>query len=563
MSGTLEPTQNQQLVRFNGIDQITDEAPINFSSGVAKREYASGGFYGEEVNIILHRHSDVLMSKFGDGIIATMLRDPEVSKCETVIKVSTLSEGITFFPAVPKPAPLPPTPKAGTESIEEKRKRLTREKEIERYERAEKYADFATRAIENLDTSLVTIMDNMLDALVYGNKIAEQTYKEEYDADFGRTLFTLSSIRVKTRESTRFVVDKFRKLIGFEVKIKNKDGNIESTILPREKFLVLTFRGKDGDPRGKSILEPVYNAWYLKMQLWPEYLRWLLQCAIPSLVGYTAPAAESVKTYLKNPDGSLARDAQGNPIYEVDTESLLRALVQVRNNTAIALPNGAKVEPINNTVSGDPFKGMRDVLNEEIEMGILLQTLATSEGRNMSRAASETHMSVLDLLIVFIKGMVIDMIRNDMLKPLFKINFENFDMSLLPKVSLGDIERRDWANDAIAIATLWKSGFMGDSQKVGYDMYLNAPERDVESDRLAVQQAAEQAALAKASATGGSSTGSSSGSKSKTKTKPKKAPIATPSNGGSSGTQPASAESFKRLKELVSAYEQLNGEIIL
>jgi hypothetical protein len=487
MSDLLKPTKSQYPVRFDGIDQITEEKPKEFTKGVAKNEYVAGGFYNKDLNVILYRQDDALLAKFGDGIVHKMRRDPEISKCEQVLKISVLGDGVTFFPALSKPAPMKPKEKGEKESIEQKRERLTREKEIERYELSEKYAKFATRAVENLDSSLRTILENMLDAIVFGNKIAEQTYVEKYDKEFGRELLTLSSIRVKSRKSTKFVLNKYRKLIGFQVPVKRKDEFVD-IILPREKFLVLTFRGKDGDPRGTSILESVYNAWYLKMQVWPEYLRWLLQCAIPSLVGYAAPEGE-MKTYLKNSNGDYIKDTSGNLVYEADTTSLLNALIQVRNATAIALPNGAKVEPITNQVSGDPFKGMIDVLNEEIEMGMILQTLATSEGKYMSRAASQSHLSILDLLVAFIKELVIDMLRNDVLKPLFTLNFENFDMELLPRVSMGDIERRDWGEDAKAIAELWKSGFMGESQKVGYDKLLTAPERDVESDRqLAKEQ---------------------------------------------------------------------------
>jgi phage gp29-like protein len=270
------------------------------------------------------------------------------------------------------------------------------------------------------------------------------------------------------------------------------------------------------------------------MQLWPEYLRWLLQCAIPSLVGYTAPEGE-IKTYLKNSDGELIRDSDGNPIYEVGVTSLLNSLVQLRNASAIALPNGAKVEPISNTVSGDPFKGMRDVLNEEIEMGLLLQTLATSEGRHMSRAASESHLSILDLFVVFIKELLIDVIRRDILKPLFSLNFQNFDFDLLPKVSLGDVERRDWSKDVTAIATLWKSGFIGESQKVGYDKIISAPDRDVESDKIDTETQVQKEQEAKASIQNST---------------PK------PSN-----TKASKEDLLEKIKLSINAYEQLYGEI--
>lgn len=479
----MSDSSKTSLIKFSGIDQHTENSPKSFTKALAKNEYVSGGFYNSDLNRILNNHSDALTRAFGDKIIAKMLRDPEVKKCETVLKISVLNDGVTIFPAVSKPAALKPA--SENETLEEKRERLAREKEIKRYELAEQYASFATRALKNIDGSFISVLEAMLDAIVYGNKVAEQTYEEKYDSDFGKTVFTLSSIRVKARDNIQFVVDKYNKVLGIYATIKIGNST-KQVILPREKFLILTFRGKDGDPRGTSILEAVYNAWNLKMQLWPEYLRWLLQCALPSVVGIASDKTDA--SVLRDAQGNIIRDENNNPLYESEVGKLLSALVQLRNSTAIAVPHGAEVKAISNQVSGDPFKGMRDALNEEIEMGMILQTLATSEGRNMSRAASQTHMSVLDLFVFFIKNLVIEMISNDILKPLMKLNFPDFDMSLLPKVSMGDTERRDWAKDAIAIATLYKSGFIGDSQKVGYDKILSAPERDIESDRLNAQQ---------------------------------------------------------------------------
>lgn len=474
------------------VEETTSDKPRQFTKASSQKEYISGSNYDSDVSRILYRNSDALKLKKGDEIVEEMLRDAEIRKCDTVIKISVLSDGITFFPALSKPAPIKKLADGVNETIEQKRERLTREKEIERYELSEKYANFITRAVKNLDTPILSVLENMLDAITYGNKIAEQTYKEEYIPEFGKRLLTLESIRVKPRKSTRFVVDRFNKVVGFHGHIK-VDGTNKPTIFPREKFLVLTFRGKDGDPRGQSILESVYAAWHLKMQLWPEYLRWLLQCAIPSLVGIAAPVESSSSNVLRDAStGQILRDEAGNAIYETDVSSLLNSLVNLRNASAIAVPNGAEVRPIANSVSGDPFKGMRDVLNEEIEMAMLLQTLATSEGRNMSRSAAQTHMSVLDLLIIFIKNLVMEMITNDLIKPLLAINFPNYDKDLIPNVSMGDVERRDWATDVTALATLWKSGFIGESQKVGYDKIISAPDRDEESDKQMLFEAEQQ-----------------------------------------------------------------------
>src|SRR6476661_7678994 len=166
-TGTVEPTISQSSINFIGIDQTTDEKPKTFTKELVKNEYVVGGTYGKDINIILNRNSDILTKTFGDGIVLQMLRDPEVKKCETVIKISVLGEGVTFFPAVPKPAVIPPPKPGVTEDAKQKQDRLTRELEIERYELAEKYAKFATRAIKNLDTSFIQTLENMLDAIVY------------------------------------------------------------------------------------------------------------------------------------------------------------------------------------------------------------------------------------------------------------------------------------------------------------------------------------------------------------------------------------------------------------
>ena len=553
MSSTLAPSNEQSPTNVTNVVGIDNKRkPLSFAK-TAKKEYIAGGGFGSaDVNITLAHRSDALTKKFGDEIVKKMMRDPEIAKCIRVLKISVLADGVIFFPAVSKPAKFVKRPN----NTDDATKKLEYDNDLKRYEQAQRYADFATRAIENLDTTFRSTLYNMLDAIIYGNKVAEQTYVEIPSKIVNRdwkkmleaqeasifeesTLWTLKSIRVKPRNAVHFEIDKFSTLVGFSSPFAQN--NAENKILPREKFLVLTFQGQDEDPRGNTILEAVYNAWHLKMQLWPEYLRWLLQCAIPGLVGYTSDTTDN-KRYLRDENNDLIKDADGNPLYEADVETLLNALQQMRNSTAIALPHGAKVEPINNAISGDPFKGMRDVLNEEIEMGLILQTLATSEGRNMSRAAAQSHMSILDLFVWFIKGLVMDMITNDLLKPLFKANFgEDFDMNMLPIVSMGDTERRDFALDVTAISLGVKSGFFGKSQFIGLDKMVGAPDRDVEADDEDAKIKSENEIALK---NAGKAQAVDSGTSSNPKLKPKQ----------------ATRQAMDRMLELMAQYEELENE---
>ena len=482
---TPAPTREQDPVLFLGIDKetkVTETTPT-----ILKSEYLAGGFLGssDTLSILSHGNQNWASGVLSDSTIGSMLRDPEIYKSLTVIKNGVLGDGVNFTNPINQPIKIHELAPGEIESPERKTEREARNKQIERYNLAQKYTDFTTRAFNNLEVSIRDVLDDLLDALAYGNRVAEKVFEEKFDPEFSENLLYLKRLNVKPRKSTIFVTDRFSNLIGLKAfkKVKDEKGNevLKETIIKKAKFAILTFGSKDNDPRGTSFLTSVYGAWHLKQQLWPEYIRWLIYSAVPPIVGYTSGETDSRKV-LRDSNGELVTDANGQPVFESDVGALLAALTKVRNASAIALPFGAKVETLNSSVSGDPFKGFRDVVNEEIEMALLLQTLATSDSRHNTRAASQTHISILEELVWKIKGIVVEMISR-MVEHLMEINFENFDKSLTPVASMGDTSRRDFAADVGSVSQLHISKFIGESQKVGIDRILGLPPRDAYSDR--------------------------------------------------------------------------------
>jgi hypothetical protein len=500
MSNVITPTKEQYVegkVVFTGIEK--EENILNTTTTVLKSEYLAGGFLGDdETYLVLSHNPNAWAGELTDDIIYKMLRDPEIYKCFNVIRNGVLGDGVTFRPALNEPTAIDKPLEGEVEPPDRKKERLARDQQIETYNLAKRYADFATRAFDNLEIPLRDVLDDMLLALPYGNRVAEKVFEPKQDKDFNDKLFYFKRLKVKPRKATIFVTDKFGNLVGLKAYVKEKDENgtevLKPKIIKKEKFAILTFGGKDGDPRGTSFLESAYTAYQLKMQLWPEYLRWLIYSAVPPIVGYTSNETDSRKV-LRDGNGEIVTDKDGNPVFESDVGALLQALKQVRNASAIALPYGAQVDTLNSSVSGDPFKGFRDVLNAEIEMGLIHQTLATSDSRHNTRAASQTHISILDDLVWRIKGTVRDMVTG-MVKHLMQVNFPNFDESLTPIVTMGDTARREFAGDVGAISQLHISGFLGESQKRGIDDILGLPPRDVYSDReFERQKALEQMRL--------------------------------------------------------------------
>lgn len=462
-----------EIKEFKGVKTI----PVN-----PEKEYVAGGFIntGTEGTRTLSGMPEDTTRAHSAQTYETMMSDPKVSKAIHLLKMSVLSEGVEFRPSLPE--------------------------KDENYESAEIVADFCKKAVNGLDTPIRYTLEQMLDALIYGHKIAEVTYKTSELTGYEGTYLVPSTIKTKGLNVVQFVVDNKFNILGFAVRQGSLDigrrQNAKITldtsrkvlvdgkpVLPREKFMVLTIRGKDCDPRGHSVLSSAVNAWHLKTAVWPEYLKYLLLCAIPLLVGATPENDTGVKEFLRAPDGTPIKDPVTGAFIEANPVIALRdAMLQARNGEVLAVKGGTKISEIGAQGAGTPFFKAIELFDSQMETGILLQTLATSEGIHQNRAASTMHMSVLDQFVYWLKGVVVDMLVADLLRPVVRYNFGDDALQFMPNVSLGDTERREFANDATAIATLYKAGYFQPNQLKQTDEILGFEVRDSVDPQLLVQQ---------------------------------------------------------------------------
>jgi hypothetical protein len=232
---------------------------------------------------------------------------------------------------------------------------------------------------------------------------------------------------------------------------------------------VLTYRPKDGDPRGTSVLRPAYTAWNLKRQVYQEYLKYLVQFATPSVVGTTAPGAgyEPVLNDAGQPTGQT----------QTAQQALLTQLKLFRNATALAVPHGTNIELLLSNGDGAAFLGAFALLNSEITLAILSQTLATGEGQHNARAAAQVHQDILDSKIRQAKAAVVRMLRNDVLRPWVLLNWGVAALPLTPVPTLGAVEEEDRTPRMTAVAALERAGWFAPSQRPEVDRLLGLPVR--------------------------------------------------------------------------------------
>lgn len=425
------------------------------------KEYVSGGERQTLMPwpIALPSYSDDLGRDFGDDIYERMMRDPAIFSCVETLKRAVLAQGFTITPAVGDDDP--------------------------RHKTAVEIADFCKTAVAGLAEPLESVLYDLLDAFAFGYHIAEIVYK--YDK---KGKLTLDRLKTKHRRTISLVVDAHNNLLGV---LGLEPGKWQSifrdsyltgpqldNLLPLSKFALLTYRKRNGDPRGQSGVRAAYTPWILKQQVYPELMRHLSQFGTPSIIAKVGPESDDVEAM--NEQGLVVLDDEGFPKRISAKLALGVELARFRNGTYLVVDHDTEIDTM--TVpdgAGVPFQTAIANYNEEIVTAILLQTLMTGEGKHQARAASEVHQDVFSLLAQGVKSNVQDCIRLQIFRNLVVMNEwgeENADLT--PLISLTETEQQDFGADATAIGGLFRDGFLDPSQLPELDARLGIPIRSDE-----------------------------------------------------------------------------------
>lgn len=440
-----------------------------------QREYVSGGraSWSPTGMQALSWAIDDIAGDLGDDIYERMLVDPQIAACITTLKAGILDEEVELGNPI-------------------------EDEDAPEFVTAAAIVAFCERVLAELQLPLQDILWDMLDAIPLGCRVAEQTYRLAEDwprLPDGAVPLVLDRLTVKPRRATAFVVDTTMRVVGLIGAPPGRErpehvGMVQpENVLPRAKFAVLTFRPRNNDPRGTSILRPAYNPWWLKVQVWPEYLKYLTQFAGPSMWATTPEGAEAAPEYDVN--GVEVAGSEVTP-----EQALLRTLQDFRNGTAAAFPAGTELHPIHPPTGTSPFIEAISLFNREIVHSILHQELATMEGEHMARAAAQTHQDLLTVLVRELKDMVERMIVRDILRPLVAYNFGPEAGALVPTVSLGRVEQQDMTRFMGAVATLFGAGYFTPSQLTALDRLLGFPVRQADEQSMADARTAEAASRA-------------------------------------------------------------------
>ena len=256
-------------------------------------------------------------------------------------------------------------------------------------------ARFVREAFERMEGSVITLLQNAMDAFIHGWSIQEIVYT----AEGGK--WWIQSVKPKNPRYFSMAIDEYETPTAL---VLNLPGEAERRFSP-DRFVIFRHRGGYGRPYGVSDLDAALPHFQSKRELMAAWKIHLAKFASPTLMA------------------KFGKDANSE-----DQSSMLRALESIERSTAIVFPEEFDVRALNeNSAASQGFMEAINFHNREIARAILGQTLTTSEGERVgSLAMGRVHLQVLLLQLEALRRDLADTVVNEqVIKPLVALNFGN------------------------------------------------------------------------------------------------------------------------------------------
>jgi len=313
---------------------------------------------------------------------------------------------------------------------------------------ARDFVEAALRGLKGPDGGLRDFrhtLFEMMSAFYRGFSLAEMVWRVEARGRWaGR--YALAAIKFKHPKQIGFELDEFLNVRA--VTSMTPAGGFVS--IPRGKCLLYIYNGRDELPYGDSDLRAVYKHWYSKNRIIELWNLRLQRFGIPFAYA-NAPAA-----------GSQAA---------TQVQQVLREFQQ--DSSAVFPPN-VRPQILETRDSGtDPFLAALEWHNQQIAIGILLQTLTSGEGiRSGSMALGRVHFDILLFALECMKQDVESAVNAQIVRPLVDLNWSH---GLYPQFSLGNINEKDVVQLAQAMNVLLTHQVVGPREPILREMFNLPP----------------------------------------------------------------------------------------
>ena len=311
--------------------------------------------------------------------------------------------------------------------------------------------DFVEEALRSLRGSDGGLRDfrhtlfEMMSAFYRGFSLAEMIWRVEERGRW-RGRFMLGGIKFKNPKQIGFDLDEFLNIQA--VTSFTPEGGYVT--IPRGKCLLYVYNGKDELPYGDSDLRAVHKHWLSKSKIVEFWNLRLQRFGIPFAYA-SAP----------NTGGGL-------------TATIQQILKEFQQDSSAVFPPNVKPELMEaNAHGGEMFLEALEWHNQQIAIGILLQTLTSTEGRRSgSMALGRVHFDILLFALECMKQDIESAVNGQIVRPLVDYNLGH---GLYPQFSLGNINEKDVVQLANAMNVLLTHQVVGPKEPVLREMFNLPP----------------------------------------------------------------------------------------
>jgi hypothetical protein len=262
----------------------------------------------------------------------------------------------------------------------------------------------------HMDYSFRKVRNDMYTALIYGYSVGEIVW----GADEEDGLIKIKRIRP-------IPIDTLDDCFEYD-----EDGNLETIIqqdpdggdeiqIPAEKCLVYTYDEKFGDRRGTSILDAVYDNWFMKQKL----MQWW-------------------SVYLQKHEGPTLAAFIENPAWKQETQDMLDDIREGRANVTAGMND--RIEVLESSHRGEGFKEAINYHDNMIFRKMNIGTLLLGEeGGSGAYAQSKTQ---FDVLSIFLDGIHED-IAAELQDKVHELVHMNWNIHDVPQIGFETFEEKD------------------------------------------------------------------------------------------------------------------------
>lgn len=389
--------------------------------------------------IVLPATTDEVERDFGLDVYEKLANEPCLYASDWLLRALVLEPGLQVVGAIAKP----PKGKSG------------RTKDAKRYAQSEAIAEFIRRDLVAMaNPTIQEVLWHALHGYGIGHRLCEQVDEVRKDVDGVERVFT-RSMRPKGRRSYRFVIDRFGDLLGAQPSTGEGMWTDGQAFLPGaealdpSRFILFSFNGKDGDPRGKPAYRATYDAWYRKLQAKPEHVKMLVQfgggrisaqgpALLPGQVNemeWTTPTGQRKKGPIQ--------------LYVVEVLKGFAA------GGVCALPPGWTITMHQPPQAAGVFDQAFALLDREMVLAYLKVVRATMEAQHGSKADSGDAVDLLNVVVGYLRGCLCSALKRQYAYRRVALNFgEEAARQFTPDFSLEKPRDQDVLKRAQAATAL-------------------------------------------------------------------------------------------------------------